>query len=66
MNGPEMELFEGKEYYFVKNCKVLTETRGEVTYEADIHGDITFLENYLSNDMGKKVKLVQKQKNSSQ
>jgi len=60
MNGPEMELFEGKEYYFVKNAKVLNETRGEVTYEADIKGDITFLEEYLTNDLGKKVTLVKR------
>lgn len=57
----DMQVFQDNTLYKIKNSKEIKSKDTVKTFEADITGDIGVLEKLLENDLGVKVKLVQRQ-----
>ena len=52
MNSIDMEIFEGSDFFWVKDSKKIVEDKRTITFEAKIKGDVTYLEKYIQNDLG--------------
>lgn len=59
-NGCDCEVFDAAGYHAIHNSKEIARTKRDVTYEGDITGDIPYLEEYLTQEYGKKVILIKR------
>jgi hypothetical protein len=65
-SGCDCEVFDAAGYHAVKGSKEIARDKKTITYECDdIKGDITYMEELLTAEQGKKVILVQREKDSS-
>jgi len=60
-NGCDQEIFDAKGYFAIKNSREIARDKKCVTYEADITGDIAYLEELITAETGKKTILVQRE-----
>lgn len=57
-SGCDCEIFDAAGYHAIKNSKEISRDKKQVTYEADITGDVKYLEEYLEAETGKKTNLI--------
>lgn len=62
-NGCDCEVFDAQGYHAVKGSKEIGRDKKTITYEYEtISGDVSYLEEMLTQEYGKKVILVQRVK----
>lgn len=58
MNSIDIEIFEGLGYSWVKNSRKIAEDKRTITYEAEIQGDVNYLQSYIKNDLGSQKDII--------